>query len=69
MTSQHVYSSTVDHVRHDADTNELHVRWRDGKTSVYAGVPAALAHQVANAPSVGKALHSMVKPHFQHRYL
>lgn len=65
---QRVYSSHVESVSHDAATNELTVRWRDGKTSVYANVPEALAREVANAPSVGAALHKMVKPHYDHRY-
>jgi hypothetical protein len=68
MTSQHVFSSHVDHVSHDPATNDLTVRWKDGKTSVYAGVPAGLARTVANAPSVGQALHTMVKNRYDHRY-
>lgn len=65
---QRVFSTTVEHVAHDAETGDLSVRWKDGKTSVYAGVPADLARQVANAPSVGKALHGMIKGKFEHRY-
>lgn len=68
MTSQHVHSSHVDHVHHDPETNDLTVRWKDGKTSVYSGVPASLARTVANSPSVGQALHGMVKGKFGHRY-
>ena len=65
---QRVFSSTVQHISHDPSTGDMSVAWKDGKTSVYKGVPADLAQQVANAPSVGKALHALVKPHFTHEY-
>jgi hypothetical protein len=63
-----VFSSTVLEIGHDPDTNELHVRWRSGKHSVYSGVPAHLADSVSSAWSIGKAIHSQVKPFHEHRY-
>lgn len=64
-----VYSSHVDQVGHDPQTNELHVKWDSGKTSVYSNVPAELAQSVVQSWSVGKALTAQVKGQFPHRYL
>lgn len=67
-----VFSDSIAAIGHDPQTNELHVTWKGdkkGRTSVYSGVPAALARQVSNAPSVGQALHQLVKPNYAHRYL
>lgn len=68
IQSKSVYSSHVDTVKHDDETNELHVRWDTGKTSIYSGVPANLATEVMNSWSVGTALHTKVKGKFDHRY-
>lgn len=62
-----VFSSHVNKIGHDPETNELHVLWDNGKPSVYEGVPADLAKQVMNAGSVGKALNEFIKPDFKHR--
>jgi len=64
-----VYSSHVNKIGHDPDTNELHVTWDNGKTSVYSDVPAAKADDVMNSWSVGKAIHSQIKGAHDHRYL
>jgi hypothetical protein len=63
-----VYSSTVAEIGHDQDTNELFVRWRDGKTSVYSAVSPEKAESVMTSWSVGKALHQQIKPQHEHRY-
>lgn len=63
-----VFSSHVHSIGHDAETGDLHVRWDDGKTSIYEGVPREMADDVMNNWSVGKALRERVKPHFKHRY-
>lgn len=63
-----VYSSSVDSIGHDPETNELHVKWQNGKTSVYEGVPAETAESVMGSASIGKALHSMVRNQYSHRY-
>lgn len=64
-----VYSSTVDRVGYDAESGELLVQWRDGKTSAYEGVPQHVADEAQNSWSVGKFLHQTVKPAFRHRYV
>ena len=63
-----VYSSHVNQIGHDPETQELHVLWDTGKKSIYEGVPAALAEQVRTSASVGGALRKMVKDRYAHRY-
>lgn len=63
-----VYSSTVDSIGYDPDTQEVHVKWQSGKVSVYSDVPPSKAFEVMNAPSVGKAIHEMLKPDHDHEY-
>ena len=55
-------------IGYDSDTRELLVTWNSGKRSAYAGVPEELAHQLANAPSVGTMLNNEIKPFYSHRY-
>lgn len=66
---RNVYSSHVDRIGHDPETNELHVEWQGGKRSVYSDVPAAKAGDVMNSWSVGKAIHKDIKGAHEHRYL
>ena len=66
--NQSVFSSNVESVGYDDNTGELIIKWNNGKTSSYAGVPEALALQVANAPSVGSMINSDIKGSYEHRY-
>lgn len=66
--SKDVYSSNVSTVGYDEETKELIITWTRGKRSIYSGVPAELADQVANAASVGSMLNAEVKPYYNHRY-
>jgi hypothetical protein len=68
IQTKSVYSSHVDTVSHNDETNELTVRWDTGKTSVYSGVPANLAKEVMDAWSVGTALHTQIKGKYDHHY-
>lgn len=63
-----VYSSHVDQIGHDQETGELHVVYKNGRRSIYEGVPAAVAENVMGAASIGSALHSLVKNQYNHRY-
>lgn len=63
-----VFSSHVNRIGYNAETNELHVEWDSGKTSVYSGVPAGVADGVMRSWSVGTALHNEVKDKYEHRY-
>lgn len=64
-----IFSSTVNRAGHDPKTNELHVEWKTGKTSVYSNVPPKKADEVLNAWSVGKSLYKKIKGAHDHRYL
>jgi len=68
-TMQPVFSSTVAEIGHDPETKELHVKWKNGKTSIYSGVDADKARSVTNAWSINGALNEMVKDQHDHRYL
>lgn len=63
-----VFSSHVANIGHDADTNELHVQWKNGKTSIYEGVDENKANLVMNSESIGQALNQFVKNQHEHRY-
>lgn len=63
-----VTSSHINRTGYDAETQEFHVQWTDGKTSVYEGVPAGVADSVQNSWSVGKALRESIKGAYKHRY-
>jgi KTSC domain len=63
-----VYSSHVNTIAYNKDSQELHVVWDTGKKSIYSGVPEPLATRVMNDWSVGAALHSEIKGKFSHRY-
>ena len=64
-----VYSTNITSVGHDPHTQEMHVTWRSGRTSVYSGVPADKADEVRRSSSVSKAVREMIIPHHDHRYL
>lgn len=57
-----VTSSNVAAVGHDPKTATLRVRFNNGRTYDYAGVPANVAAQMMAAESVGKFLNSVIKP-------
>lgn len=63
-----VFSSHIESIGHDPETNELHVKYQNGRTSIYEGVPADLADTVSNSESVGSAIHQMIKGQYGHRY-
>lgn len=71
-----VYSSHVAQIGYE--DGELHVVYSRGKSAgkpvVYSGVPPEVAAQIVSAPSVGAALHALIKvprgadPRYPHRY-
>lgn len=65
---QNVWSSHIAALAYDSDASELHVRYQNGKTAVYEGVSADKAAQVSQAPSIGMALHQLVRGKHSHRY-
>lgn len=64
-----VYSSHVDTMGYDAATQELHVTYSTGKTAVYGDVPGDKWEKLKMAPSVGEALHQLIRGQHEHRYL
>ncbi len=64
-----VHSEVVERIGYDAETQELHVKWRrGGRVSIYDDVPADVASQASTAWSVGKFLEENVKRSYPHRY-
>lgn len=63
-----VYSGVVREVGHDAERGELHVRWSDGRVSVYGGVNSEEAAAIIRAPSVGSAIWGLRRFGHAHRY-
>lgn len=68
LTMKSVLSSNVKELGHDPETGELHVMYHNGKVSIYSGVPAEVHADVFGAPSIGSALHHLVKGKFPHAY-
>jgi hypothetical protein len=64
-----VFSSNVQSIGYDDQTQDLIVTWKNGKRSAYAGVPEELADELSRAPSVGTMLNSDIKPNYEHRYV
>lgn len=65
-----VFSSHVAAIGYDPASGELHVHYgNSGRTAVYAGVPAEVAHAVMAAPSIGEALWRDVRGRYRHGYL
>jgi hypothetical protein len=63
-----VDSSHVSRIGYSPPDQELWVDWDTGKTSVYQGVPPKLAANVMTSWSVGQALRTDIKGHYEHRY-
>ena len=63
-----VKSSHVTEIGYDAAKQELHITYRDGKTSIYSDVSPELHASLLASDSVGKALHKDVRGKFPHRY-
>jgi hypothetical protein len=69
MEMRSVYSSFVDEIGYDPETEELHVKYSSGRTAVYEGVPPTAAATVLSSASIGKALHAHVRGKYGHRYV
>lgn len=60
-------SSQIKAMGHDLATNTLAVQFRAGDAVYhYAGVSAETFKELKAAKSVGKHLHSKIKPHYKH---
>lgn len=62
-----IYSSWIDGIAYDPDTQELHVKHsRDDSITTYQGVPEDLYASIRKSPSIGSAIHSSVRDVFPH---
>lgn len=71
MTIHHkpVFSSHVNTVGYDDATGELHVAYRNGKVSIYEGIPPEVAIKAqGGAASIGKLIHDEIRGKYGHRY-
>ena len=67
---RNVFSSNVDALAYDDETQTLYVRWaRGGKTSAYSDVPPDVYEAAANNWSVGTFLNEEIKGKYSHRYV
>ena len=64
-----VFSSNVQSIGYDDETQDLLVTWNNGRVSAYSGVSEELAVEVSQAPSVGGMLNSTIKNQYPHRYI
>ena len=67
--SRPVFSSMVQEVGYDDQTQDLLITWTNGKRSAYSGVPEDLAIELSKAPSVGQMVNMEIKPNYRHRYV
>ena len=67
--SQNVFSSMVQTVAYDSDTQVMIVTFNTGKSYAYAGVPEDVAAAAANAGSVGEYINSEIKGRYSYRKL
>lgn len=51
---QEVKSSTISHIGHDPQTNQLSVKFNNGGTYVYDGVSSEEHKALMESPSIGK---------------
>lgn len=58
---KNVFSSHVDSVGYDPETEELHVKYSKGQYCIYQEVPPDIAQDVLSSPSIGKAIHALIK--------
>jgi hypothetical protein len=68
-----VASSHIWEVGYDSEASELHIRYvpsvasPEGRLVIYHEVDAKTAEQVMSAPSVGTAVHELIRGKFQAR--
>ena len=68
--TRNVFSSNVDSISYDTETQEMEVRWTKGKRriSIYSDVPESVADQASRTISVGNFLRDNVRDYYKHRY-
>jgi hypothetical protein len=64
-----VYSSMVQSIAYDSDSNVMVVTFNSGKSYAYANVPEDVAMDASNAASVGEFINSEIKGRYSYRRL
>ena len=65
MRSQRVDSSVLLSVGYDRQAGLLKVRFRNGRTYYYLGVPDTVHRELLSAESIGKYLNEVIKPNYR----
>lgn len=63
-----VFSSHIDAIGYDDASQEFFVKFKNGKTAVYQGVPADVAARVNASASIGSAVHELLRNQYAHGY-
>jgi len=61
LTFRTLTSSNIHSAAHDADKDELHIKFKNGSTYIYQGVDADEAEDFFSAPSHGQHHHENLK--------
>lgn len=61
-----VFSSHIQSVDYAEDSWTLRVVWKNGSVSEYAEVPPEVGNSVVKAPSIGSAIHRLIRGRYQH---
>ncbi len=69
MWSRPVFSTMVQEIGYDDESQEMIVTWKNGRKSAYSGVPEDVAVELSNAPSVGSMINNEIKNQYPHRYV
>lgn len=64
-----VYSSHITQIGYNSETQEMLVRYKNGKPSLYSEVTPEEYQGVAQSPSVGSAIHATIRGKRPHRYV
>ncbi len=59
-----VDSSNIESVGYQSSSEELHVRFRSGRTYAYTGVPENVFLELLSAPSKGSYFNRVIKPSY-----
>ena len=66
---QPVSSTNLAAIGYDASSQNLYIQWKDGRISVYEGVPSLIVSDLQNASSPGWAFNETIKDRYKHRYV
>jgi len=59
-----VISSNIESIGYDHEKEELHIKFKGGKTYMYKKVPISLYEELISAASIGKFFAANIRDHF-----